>query len=117
MSKKKTKPKKASRRAKRAKYIALVVILAATLSIGAVFGQWRNLPVVRNLVLPAPRVVQPAPPPPIPSPANPSKEYIYGGGKLIAIETPKSDQSITFNAISNKTYGDTPFGNKSNLSA
>jgi len=109
VSKKKTKPKRVNRRAKRAKYIALVVILAATLSLGAVFGQWRNLPVVRNLVSPAPRVIQPAPPPTIPSAANPSKEYIYAGGKLIATESGKSDQTITFNSIPDKTYGVLPF--------
>jgi len=110
MSKKKTKPKSASRRSRRAKYIAvLVLILAASLSFGAVFGGWRNLPVIRNLVSPAPRVVQPTSPPTIPSPANPSREYIYSGSKLVAIETRKSDQTITFNSLTDKTYGDAPF--------
>src|SRR6266436_9512399 len=118
MSKKKTKPKSASRRSRRAKYVAvLVVILASTLGFGAVFGGWRNLPVIRNLVFPAPRAVSPAPPPTIPSPANPSREYIYSGGKLVAIETPKSDQTITFNSLADKTYGDVPFSLSANASS
>lgn len=110
MSKTKTRPKKASLPAKRAKYIAFVVaILAVTLSFGVAFGEWRNLPLVRSLVSPAPHVLQPVPAPTIPPPANASKEYIYGGGKLIATESAKSDQTITFNSISDKTYGDAPF--------
>ncbi len=110
MSTKKTKPKKASRRSRRTKYVAvLIVVLTASLSFGAVFSRWRNLPVIRNLVSPAPRVVQPASPPTIPPPTNPSKEYIYGGGKLIATESGKSDQTITFNSISDRTYGDASF--------
>src|ERR1700687_63550 len=118
MSKKKTKPKSASRRSRRTKYIAvLVVILAASLSFGAVFGGWRNLPVIRNLVSPVPRAVSPAPPPTIPSPANPSREYIYSGSKLVAIETPKSDQTITFNSLADKTYGDAPFSLNATVSS
>ncbi len=31
------------------------------------------------------------------------------GGKLIANESGKSDQTITFNSIPDKTYGDAPF--------
>ncbi len=38
-----------------------------------------------------------------------TKEYIYAGSKLIATEEPKSDQTITFATIPNKTYGDAPF--------
>jgi len=73
---------------------------------GAVFGRWLNLPVIRNLVSQVFRVVQPASPP---APAIPSKEYVYGAGKLIATESGKSDQTITFNSIPDKTYGDAPF--------
>jgi uncharacterized Zn-binding protein involved in type VI secretion len=110
MSKKKSKPQEVNRRKKRAKYIALLgLVLGFALSFGAVFGRWRNLPVIRNLVSPVARVTQPVSPPTIPPASNPSKEYIYGGGKLIATEAPKLDQAITFNPIADKTYGDAAF--------
>lgn len=110
MSNKKTKSKRKARRLRRTKYLAvLVVLLSIGLGFGAVLGGWRNLPVIRNLVSPVPRAVPPLQPPTIPSPANPSREYIYSGSKLIAIETPKSDQTITFNSLADKTYGDAPF--------
>jgi hypothetical protein len=109
MSKKKIEPK-GSYRLKRPKYVAfLLVTLIVTLGVGAVLGRWRGLSGIRSLVATSPRVTQPVSPPTIPPPSNPSKEYIYGGGKLIATETAKSDQTITFTAISDKIYGDAPF--------
>jgi hypothetical protein len=53
-------------------------------------------------------LVQP-PPAPLPDASHPSKEYIYGGGKLLATEAGKSDQTIAFDAIPDKTYGDAAF--------
>jgi hypothetical protein len=71
---------------KRTNYIALAAIsLIVTLCLGTVLGPWRDWGGARRLRA---FIVAPFSPPPIPSPSNPSKEYIYAGGKLIATEEP-----------------------------
>lgn len=69
-----------------AKYIGVgVLALIVTLVLGTTVGPWRNVlgaKDLRALFVTAP------PPPPLPSPANPSKEYIYAGGRLVATEEP-----------------------------
>src|SRR6266481_9529722 len=110
MSKKEIERKKRNYHIKRRKCVVILVItLIVTVGVGAVLGKWRGVSGIKSLVGTSPRVTQPASPPPLPPPANPSKEYIYGGGKLIATESPKSDQTIAFASIPNKTYGDAPF--------
>lgn len=52
------------------------------LAFGTIAGPWSPFPASRV------RTAFLSPPPPLPSPANPSKEYIYAGGKLIATEEP-----------------------------
>jgi len=52
------------------------------LAFGTIAGPWSPLPDSRM------RTAFFSPPPPLPSPGNPSKEYIYAGGKLIATEEP-----------------------------
>jgi hypothetical protein len=61
-----------------------VVLVLALVTCAAMAGIWRNSSGMRRLRA----VFLPSQPPPIPSPNNPSKEYIYGGGKLIATEAP-----------------------------
>ena len=98
--------KKPSRRARRRKYLSIAaMVLIATLGFAASRYPWRNLPSARSVV----PLTAPVSPPTIPPANNPSKEYIYAGSKLIAIEAPKSDQTITFNPLADKTYGDAPF--------
>ena len=64
----------------------IVSVICAILFIGVasvMLAQWRPLSSVLN-VTPLPAV---APlPSPIPPPANPSKEYVYAGGRLLATE-------------------------------
>ena len=97
--------KRALERARRRKHLSLaVIVLICTLGFAAALRPWRSLPRARH-VIPA---TAPVSPPSIPSPGKPSKEYIYAGSKLVAIEAPKSDQTITFNPIADKTYGDAP---------
>lgn len=66
------------------KVIACVCV-TIVLTIGAVAGPWSNSLGVRRM---SSLFYSPPPPPPLPSPANPSKEYIYAGGRLIATEEP-----------------------------
>jgi chitodextrinase len=86
---KKQKPaaqKKANRRARRRKHVSIAaIILMMALGFGAVVGPGRNLPGVRRI---SAFFRPPTPPPSIPAAGNPSKEYIYAGSKLIAVEEP-----------------------------
>src|SRR5438876_513795 len=95
MSKKKARgpnQRSASRRSAREKFtrnkfISLAATgLVVTLCLGTVVGPWRNSLGAKRL-----RALfsAPAPPPTIPPPNSPSKEYIYAGGKLIATEEPQ----------------------------
>jgi concanavalin A-like lectin/glucanase superfamily protein len=106
MSKKKEPASlKAIRRARRRKYLSIAAIgLIVTLGFAASRYPWRNLPRATS-VLPA----APVPSPTLPPANNPSKEYIYAGSKLVATEAGKSDQTINFNTIGDKTFGDGPF--------
>jgi hypothetical protein len=87
MSKKKMK--RAQRRwrvgvGKRRRYVLVgSVCLIALLGMAAVAGPWRtslSRTRVGSLFF--------SPPPPLPPPGSPSKEYIYAGGRLIATEEP-----------------------------
>jgi hypothetical protein len=67
------------------KYGSIAVITIITLLTTATMaGIWRNGAAVKRLRA----VFLKPPPPPIPSPDHPSKEYIYAGGKLVATEAP-----------------------------
>jgi len=85
MSKKKTSP--AKRRAwnkptKNRKYMLIGCVCAIILlAFGALAGPWSTFSGSRRLG----SFFYP-PPPPLPSPGNPSKEYIYASGRLIATE-------------------------------
>lgn len=57
----------------------MVLLAAATVA-----GPWASFRSQRINAL----FFSPPSPPPLPSPNNPSKEYIYGGGKLLATEEP-----------------------------
>ena len=73
---------------KRKKYITVAAVgLAITLCFGTVAGPWRNSFGAKRLRA---LFAAPAPPPTLPPANNPSKEYIYSGGKLIATEAPVS---------------------------
>lgn len=72
-------------RSKRQKYLSVAVLgLVIILGLGTVAGPWRNTSGAKRLRA----LFAPAPPPTIPAANNPSKEYIYAGGKLIATEAP-----------------------------
>ncbi len=79
------KKRQAIKRARRKKYIGAAALgLVIVLCLGTIAGPWRNTSGARRL-----RALFAAPAPPtIPSSSNPSKEYIYAGGKLIATEAP-----------------------------
>jgi hypothetical protein len=86
MSKRKaqrTSGRKARRVSSRKKYASVAALsLAILLGFGVIAGPLssiRGLRTIRSLILA---------PPAIPAPGNPSKEYIYAGGKLIATEAP-----------------------------
>ena len=71
-----------NRRSKMIACICVIVILA----FGALAGPWSTSLGVRRM-----RSLFYSPPPaPLPSPANPSKEYVYAGGRLIATEEPNA---------------------------
>ena len=77
----------APRHTTRKRYIRLVTIsLLVALCMGTVLGFWRSPLGTRGLRA---LFVAPLPPPTIPPPNTPSKEYIYAGGKLIATEEPQ----------------------------
>ncbi|HEV8428727.1 MAG TPA: hypothetical protein VGQ41_12575, partial [Pyrinomonadaceae bacterium] len=59
--------------------VCLIVALGAV----TVAGPWGTAPGIRRV-----RALFYSPPPPLPSPGSPSKEYIYAGGRLIATEEP-----------------------------
>lgn len=91
-SRRKSTPEKRSRRTK---YISVVVLaLAVTMALATVGGLMGNtrgknfLPFLAS-----------APPPPLPPPANPSKEYIYAGSRLIATEEPAVSLAAPTNLI------------------
>lgn len=88
MSKKKTTPAQLQgkdRRERHRRYlmisgvcaILLVVFVTLASPLGSSLGSHRMRP-----------FFSPALPPPLPSPSNPSKEYFYAGGRLIATEEP-----------------------------
>jgi len=81
----KSRPRRLSRRKKYASVAALSLVVL--LGFGAVAGPLRETRGLRTL-----RTLSYSPPPPptIPAAGNPSKEYIYAGGKLIATEAPGS---------------------------
>ncbi len=79
------KKRQAIKRARRKKYIGAAALgLVIVLCLGTIAGPWRNTSGARRLRA----LFAPAAPPTIPSSSNPSKEYIYAGGKLIATEAP-----------------------------
>lgn len=78
------------RRSNRTRYVGVAALgLMVTLSLGTVLGPLGNSFGVRK-----PGLIATPFPQPIPSPGNPSKEYIYAGGKLIATEEPGSGSSL-----------------------
>jgi len=109
MSKRRTKAaKNAKRSAKRRWYLSAgAVLLIAGIAFGIATQQRRILSIGKRSPSSRP-LVQPQPPT-IPDANHPSKEYIYGGGKLVATEAGKSDQTITFGALASKTFGDPDF--------
>jgi len=75
----------AIKHSRRKKYVGAAALgLVIVLCLGTIAGPWRNTSGVRKLRA----LFAPAAPPTIPSSSNPSKEYIYAGGKLIATEAP-----------------------------
>lgn len=64
------------------RYVAIgSICVIVLLAVGAVAGPWQlSRTRVGSLFFP--------PPPPLPSPGSPSKEYIYAGGRLLATEEP-----------------------------
>src|SRR5882724_10503849 len=109
MSKKRTKAAKQSKRlASRRWYLSAgAVLLIAGIAFGIATQQRRIRSIGKRS--PSPRSLVQPPPPTLPDANHPSKEYIYGGGKLIATEAGKSDQTITFDSIADKTFGDAAF--------
>ena len=106
MSKKKTTSRKKpipKRHTWRAKYIAVVVIaLMLTLAFATVVGSLRpGEKKFGGFFASAPA------PPPLPPPGNPSKEYVYAGGRLVATEEPPvsliAPGSLVANTLSNLT--------------
>ena len=85
MSKKKSsKLRRTAKRRPDKKSLIGVVAIVIVLTCATMAGIWRNSAGVRRfraVFLPSASV-------PIPSPGNPSKEYIYAGGKLVATEAP-----------------------------
>ena len=59
------------------------VCLIVALGVVTIAGPWGTAPGLRRV-----RALFISPPPPIPPPNSPSKEYIYAGGRLIATEEP-----------------------------
>jgi fibronectin type 3 domain-containing protein len=88
MSKKKNQRLKRSvihRSNRRRYYIGLAASgLMVALCLGVVMGPWSNSLGARRV-----RSIFTSPPPVIPAAGNPSKEYIYAGGKLVATEEPQ----------------------------
>ncbi len=79
------KKHQAIKRSRRKKYVGVAALgLVIVLCLGTIAGPWRNTSGARRLRA----LFAPAAPPTIPSSSNPSKEYIYAGGKLIATEAP-----------------------------
>ena len=77
--------KSKSTRSRRKKHVIVGAIgLAILLSLGTVAGPWRDTRGARHIRA----LFWSPPPPPIPPANNPSKEYIYAGGKLVATEAP-----------------------------
>ncbi len=104
MSKKKARLKKqlkAPGRRARSRYITLgALTLIVALCLGTVLGFRRDSHGVRAVHA---LFATPVPPPTIPPPNNPSKEYIYAGGKLIATEEPQplaAPLNLVANALS-----------------
>ena len=89
MSKKKTtrqKKRTVGQLSKRSIYVSIATLgLITILGLGTVAGPWRNSSGAKKLRA---LFAAPAPVPPVPPSNNPSKEYIYAGGKLIATEAP-----------------------------
>lgn len=88
------------RRIKKRQYIligscCLIVLLTAA----TVAGPWASSRTAQRI-----QALFLSPPPPLPSPNNPSKEYIYGGGRLIATEEPyplAAPASLVASTVSN----------------
>jgi hypothetical protein len=81
--------------------VTAAITLIATLAIGTVVGPWRSTVAANKLRA---LVTSPFAPPPVPSPSNPSKEYIYAGSKLIATEAPTTllaPTALTATTLSN----------------
>jgi hypothetical protein len=75
-----------------------VLCLVGTLSLGMVAGPWRNSLAARKLRA---AIASPLPAPALPAPGNPSKQYIYAGGKLIATEEPGSGPTVSLTSPAN----------------
>ncbi|HSS22507.1 MAG TPA: hypothetical protein VLL54_20720 [Pyrinomonadaceae bacterium] len=65
--------------------VPAAIVVIATLVTGTVVGPWRNTTPARKMRA---LIAAPFAPPPVPSPTNPSKEYVYAGSRLIATEEP-----------------------------
>jgi hypothetical protein len=101
-SRRKSMPGKHSRRTK---YLSVgVIALTVTLALATVVGLMRNRPGEKNFL----PFLASAPPPPLPPPANPSKEYIYAGNRLIATEEPAVSLSAPANLIASTLSNLTP---------
>jgi hypothetical protein len=72
-----------TRRRTSKKTVAVLLVLISLLCVGTIAAPWKGSSGVQKL-----RAFLNSPPPPVPPPSNPSKEYIYAGGKLIATEEP-----------------------------
>jgi hypothetical protein len=83
----------------RTKYIgAGALALITTLVLGATVGPWANTFGAKKLraLFATAQPLEPLPPP-----ANPSKEYIYAGGKLIATEEPGASLAAPAGLVAN----------------
>jgi Concanavalin A-like lectin/glucanases superfamily/MBG domain len=113
MSKKKDRaPKKSNvpqrKNGSRRRIVAVAGLLLSLGLTGIILAQWKAAKVSTNVAAPAPLTpLQQANQTP-----TLAKEYIYAGGRLVAIEEPQPtilEQSITFDSISDKTFNDAPF--------
>ncbi len=105
MSKKKTartKRRGPDKRDRRGKYLMIAsvcgIILVVFVTLAGPLGPSLGSRKMRDLFF------SPASPPPIPSPSNPSKEYIYAGGRLVATEEPNplaAPVSVVASTVSN----------------
>src|SRR6266478_4036547 len=96
---------KERRQSRAARKLGLVGVILCLSVAGVIFAQWKAAKYSTRST----RALAPATIPQPTSTPTLAKEYIYAGAKVVAIEAPKSDQTITFGGLASKTFGDAPF--------